>query len=151
VDGHHEDLPGRHHHRALRRGRPQDGPELQGPRRQGLLRRPLVPPDHQGLHDPGRRPAGERHGRAGLHVRGRDQPAQDRPRRARDGQRRPEHERLAVLPGHHAGGAVARRQAHRLRPGHGRPGRPGQARGAAHGRPRQAPGRRDDPVPDDLL
>ena len=60
----------------------------------------IVPPHHQGLHDPGRLPAGHRHRRPGLHVRGRDQPAQGRARLARDGQRRPEHERLAVLHRH---------------------------------------------------
>ena len=36
----------------------------------------IVPPHHQGLHDPGRLPAGHRHRRPGLHVRGRDQRAQ---------------------------------------------------------------------------
>ena len=35
--------------------------------------------------------------------------------RARDGERRPEHERLPVLHRHHRGRAVARRQAHRVR------------------------------------
>ena len=34
----------------------------------------VVPPHHQGLHDPGRLPAGHRHRRPRLHVRGRDQP-----------------------------------------------------------------------------
>ena len=42
-------------------------------------------------------PAGHRHRRSGLHLRGRDQLPQGRARRARDGQRRAEHERLAVL------------------------------------------------------
>ena len=40
----------------------------------------------------------------------------------------PEHQRLAVLHRHRAGGAVARRQAHRLRPGHRRAGRHRQDR-----------------------
>ena len=66
----------------------------------GLLRRADLPPCDQGLHDPGRLPAGHRHRRPGLHLRGRDQRSQGRPRRARDGQRRPEHERLAVLHRH---------------------------------------------------
>ena len=60
----------------------------------------IVPPHHPRLHDPGRLPAGHRHRRPGLRVRGRDQRAQGHPRRARDGQRRPEHERLAVLHRH---------------------------------------------------
>ena len=49
--------------------------------------------------------------------------AQGRPRRAGDGERRPEHQRLAVLHRHRPTRPVARRQAHRLRPGHGRDGR----------------------------
>jgi cyclophilin family peptidyl-prolyl cis-trans isomerase len=63
-------------------------------------------------------PTGTGHGRPGLHVRGRVQRQQGRPRRARDGERGPEHERLAVLHRHRRGDAVARRQAHRLRPRH---------------------------------
>ena len=63
----------------------------------------IVPPHHQGLHDPGRLPEGHRHRRPGLHVRGRDQRAQGRPRLAGDGQRRPEHQRLAVLHRHARG------------------------------------------------
>ena len=72
----------------------------------------IVPPDHQGLHDPGRLPAGHRHRRPGLHVRGRDQLAQARARLAGDGQRRPEHQRLAVLHRHARRHPVAGRQAH---------------------------------------
>ena len=53
-----------------------------------LLRRAELPPHHPRLHDPGRLPAGHRHRRPGLHVRGRVQRPQGRPRRARDGQRR---------------------------------------------------------------
>ena len=83
----------------------------------GLLRRPHLPPRHQGLHDPGRLPAGHRHGRPRLPVRGRVQRPQGRPRRARDGQLRPEHERLAVLHRHDRRRALARRQAHGLRRG----------------------------------
>ena len=54
-----------------------------------LLRRADLPPRDQGLHDPGRLPARHRHRRPGLRVRGRDQRAQDRARRAGDGQRGP--------------------------------------------------------------
>ncbi len=45
-------------------------------------------------------PQGTGTGGPGLHLRGRDQPAQDRARRARHGQRRPRHQRLAVLHRH---------------------------------------------------
>ena len=45
-----------------------------------LLRRDHLPPRDPGLHDPGRLPAGHRHRRSRLHVRGRVQPAQGRPR-----------------------------------------------------------------------
>ena len=99
---------------------PKTVEQLQGARRQGLLRRADLPPHHPGLHDPGRLPAGHRHRRPRLHVRGRVQRPQGRPRRARHGQRRAEHQRLAVLHRHRRRGAVARRQAHRLRPGHRR-------------------------------
>ena len=44
-------------------------------------------------------------------------------RRARDGERRAEHERLPVLHRHRGGGALARRQAHGVRQRHGRAGR----------------------------
>ena len=46
-----------------------------------------------------------------------------RPRRARHGERRPEHERQPVLHRHRRRGPLARRQAHRLRAGHVRDGR----------------------------
>ena len=55
--------------------------------------------------------------------------AQGGARRAGDGQRRPEHERLAVLHRHHGGGAVAGRQAHGVRRGHERDGRRRRAGG----------------------
>ena len=45
-------------------------------------------------------PQGTGTGGPGYTVRGRDQPAQGRPRRAGHGQRRPEHQRLAVLHRH---------------------------------------------------
>ena len=41
--------------------------------RRRLLRRAHLPPRDQGLHDPGRLPAGHRHRRPRLHLRGRDQ------------------------------------------------------------------------------
>ena len=72
--------------------------------------------DHPRLHDPGRRPDRHRHGRPRLHVRGRVQRPPGRARRARDGERRPEHERQPVLHRHRGRVPVARRQAHRLRP-----------------------------------
>ena len=83
-----------------------------------------LPPRDPGLHDPGRLPRGHRHRRPRLRVRGRVQRPQDRARRARDGERRPEHERQPVLHRHDRGGAVARRQAHRVRQGHARAWRP---------------------------
>ena len=43
----------------------------------------------------------------------------------------PQHQRLAVLHRHHRGRAVAGRQAHRVRQGHGRDGRRGRDRGPA--------------------
>ena len=45
-------------------------------------------------------PRGHRHRRPRLHLRGRVQRSQGRPRRAGDGQRGPEHQRLAVLHRH---------------------------------------------------
>ena len=69
--------------------------------RRRLLRRPHLPPRDPGLHGPGRLPRGNRHRRPRLHLRGRVQRPQGRARRAGDGQRRPEHERLAVLHRHH--------------------------------------------------
>ena len=104
--------------RALRRRRAEDGGELRQARARRLLRRRHLPPRDPGLHDPGRRPDRHRHGRARLPVRGRDQLEPDRPRRARDGERGPEHERLAVLHRHRRRVPVARRRAHGLRPRH---------------------------------
>ena len=46
----------------------------------------------------------DRHRRAGLRVRGRDQPAQDRPRRPGDGQPRAGHQRQPVLHRHQGRG-----------------------------------------------
>ena len=73
--------------RAVRRGGSQDRRQLPEAVARRLLRRADLPPRDQGLHDPGRLPGGHRHRRPGLQVRGRVQPAQDRARRARDGQR----------------------------------------------------------------
>ena len=68
-------------------------------------------------------PEGIWHRRPWLPVRGRVQRPQGRQGRARDGELGAEHERLAVLHRHRSGDPVARRQAHRLRSGHERPGR----------------------------
>ena len=83
----------------------------------GLLRRPRVPPDHQGLHDPGRLPA-RAPARAVPGYTFEDEFNQHKVIRgalamANAG---PGHQRLAVLHRHHGGGAVAGRQAHRVRP-----------------------------------
>ena len=62
-------------HRVLRDGRAEGGRELPPPRRTRLLRRPHLPSHRPGLHDPGRRSEGRRHGRrerVGCSVRGRD-------------------------------------------------------------------------------
>ena len=118
---------------------PRRRSELQAARRTGLLRRPDLPPRHQGLHDPGRLPAGHGHRRPRLPVRGRDQRAQDRARRAGHGQRRPEHQRLAVLHRHARRGAVAGRQAHRVRRGHARAWTSSTARGRRRPTPATAP------------
>ena len=67
--------------------------------------------------------------------------AQGRPRRAGDGERRPEHERLAVLHRHDRRGAVAGRQAHGLRRGHQRDGRRRHDRGPARRDRRRPPAR----------
>ena len=84
----HDHQQGRHRLRDVRRRRAEDGRQHARPGGEGLLRRPHVPPHHPRLHDPGRLPAGHRHRRPGLRVRGRVQRPQDRPRRAGDGQRR---------------------------------------------------------------
>ena len=88
-----------------------------------VLRRRHLPPRHPGLHDPGRRSDRDRDGRPGLPVRRRAERARGRPRRARDGERGPEHERQPVLHRHHRGCSLAERQAHGLRPRHRRHGR----------------------------
>ncbi len=115
--------------RAARCRRAEDRRELQEARGRGLLRRTDLPPGDPRFHDPGRLPRGHRNRRPGLQVRGRVQPAQDRARRPRDGQRRPQHERLAVLHRHDRGRALAGRQAHGLRPGDERDGRGRRDRG----------------------
>ena len=95
------DVEGRHHHRARRpNARREHGEQLRVPRPQRLLRRPQLPPHHPRLHGPGRVP-----GRLGarwprLPVRRRTAAGWSlRDRLARHGQRRAEHQRLAVL--HH--------------------------------------------------
>ena len=99
------------HDRAVPGRRPQDGQELRGPRPQGLLRRHHLPPGDRGLHDPGRLPQGT--GTVAPAIRSRTaQRAPRRPRRARDGQRRPEHERQPVLHRHSGTSAVAGWKAH---------------------------------------
>ena len=63
--------------------------------------------------------------------------------RARHGQRRAQHQRQPVLHRHRRGDALARRRAHRLRPGGRRPGRRRRARDHAD-RPRRPPARAPD-------
>ncbi|CAA9510449.1 MAG: Peptidyl-prolyl cis-trans isomerase, partial [uncultured Solirubrobacteraceae bacterium] len=129
---------GRHRLRALRRRRARDRRELQEARDRRLLRRPDVSPRHQGLHDPGRVSGGHRHRWTRLSVRRRVQRPQDRPWRARDGERGAEHQRLAVLHRHDRRSALAGRQAHRLRRGHRRDGGRRQDRERAHAGSRSA-------------
>ena len=77
---------------------PATGEKKNGP----VLRRRRLSPRHQRLHDPGGRPARDRHRRAGLQVRRRVPsvaPAHE-DRHPVDGQRRAEHQRQPVL--HHA-------------------------------------------------
>ena len=69
--------------------------------------------------------------------------AQDRARRARDGERGPEHERLAVLHRDRRGVPLARRQAHRVRRGERRDGR---RRRASRRRPPTAGDRPSEPI-----
>ena len=80
----------------------EDAPETGGPSAaspkgfyDGLIFHRVIPD----FMNPGRLPGG-RHGRPGLHVQGRDQRPQDR-QGAGDGERRAEHQRLAVLHRHH--------------------------------------------------
>ena len=47
---------------------PQDRGQFRETRRQGLLRRPEIPPRHRRFHDPDRLPPGHRHRRTGLHL-----------------------------------------------------------------------------------
>ncbi|EHK85602.1 peptidyl prolyl isomerase [Rhodococcus pyridinivorans AK37] len=115
-NGHAPHEPRRHRDCAFRQPRAEDRREprrpgsghqgVQDPERQGrdqrsVLRRRGLPPRHRRLHDPGWRPHRHRPRRPGLPVRRRVPPrAAVRPRLpARDGERRPGHQRLAVL--HH--------------------------------------------------
>mmetsp|Transcript_18385 Transcript_18385/g.31308 ORF Transcript_18385/g.31308 Transcript_18385/m.31308 type:complete len:247 (+) Transcript_18385:102-842(+) len=122
----HRRRAGRPHRDDAARGRrPQDGRELPRAlhRREGLWLQGLqLPPRHHVVHVPGRRlHEPQRHGRQvdlRRQVRRRELPAQAHgPGRALDGQRRPRHQRLAVLPLHRQD-RLARRQARRLRLGH---------------------------------
>ena len=87
-------------------------------------------------------PLGTRHRRPGLQVRRRDppRPAVRQAVPARDGERRPRHQRLAVLH-HRRAHPVAQRQAHDLRRGHRRRRRGGQDQPRAD-RARRPPGAR---------
>ena len=100
-----------------------------------LLQRRHLPPRHPRLHDPGRRPDRDRLGRARATRSRTSSTTTGRARRARDGELRAEHERLAVLHRHGRCVPVARRQAHRVRP---RDRRDGRRRRDLGGRPRLA-------------
>ena len=76
-----------------------------------------------------------RHRRAGLQVRGRADQGRLRPRRARDGQRRPEHERQPVLHLPRRPDRPPAQELHAVRAGHEGPRRRRRDRlGAADGR-----------------
>ena len=97
---------------------------------QGLLRRRRLPPRHPGLRRPGRRrpvrqevvararPGRDRRSR--LQVRGRAGQGRLRPRRARDGQRRAEHQRQPVLHLPPGPDRQAAEELHAVRPGDAR-------------------------------
>ena len=77
----------------------EDGQQLRVPRPPPLLRRRHLPPHHQRLHVPGRRPDRHRPRRPRLPVRRRAAEGRAVPDRLRgDGQRRSEHQRQPVLP-----------------------------------------------------
>ena len=98
VHRRHQDQPGRDDGRAVPEGRPEHGQQLRVPLARGVLQRGDLPPDHQGLHGPDRRPAGHRHGRCRLQVQRRAvRPADVRQGHAGDGERRPEHPGQPVL------------------------------------------------------
>ena len=83
------DLEGHDRDRAVRRGRAEDRRELHARSRSkgfydGLIFHRVI----QRLHAPGRLPAGHRHRRTRLHLRGRVQLPPRRARRAGDGERR---------------------------------------------------------------
>ena len=96
---------GADHGRELHRPRDRQA-HVEGPEQRQWVNKPAydgtdVPSHHQGLHDPGRRPEGQRLGRARLRDQGRDLGGREaRSRRPPvHGEPRPEHERRAVL--HH--------------------------------------------------
>ena len=80
-------------------------------------------------------PTGTGSGGPGYTVRGRVQRPEGRARRARDGERRPEHERQPVLHRHRRRVPLARRKAHGLRPRDRRHGRRRRDLGAARPTP----------------
>ena len=156
-DDHHRAR--RHRARPVHPGRPEGRPELRRPGEEGLLRRRHLPPRHPGLRRPGgRRPVRQeveprrrprRHRRPGLQVRGRADPRRLRPRRAGDGQRRPEHERQPVLHLRRRPVGPAAQELHDLRPGDEGHGRRRQDRQRAAEQPRPAGFARRDDVGDD--
>ena len=140
VDDDHDHEQGRHRVRDVRRRRAQDRREHPQAGREGLLRRAHVPPRHPRLHDPGRLPAGHRHGRART-TRSRTSSTSTRSSAGRSPWPTPgpNTNGSPVLHRDRRRGAVARRQAHRVRAGHVGHGRGRRARGAAHRRAAIAP------------
>uniref|UniRef100_A0A0E0PT03 Uncharacterized protein n=1 Tax=Oryza rufipogon TaxID=4529 RepID=A0A0E0PT03_ORYRU len=111
-----------HQVRGVLRPGAADGGELPGAVRERLLRRHHLPPQHQGVHDPGRRPDGHGEGGhldLGEEVRRRVQGVAQaqRPRGDVDGEQRAQHQREPVL--HHLRQAASpQRPLHRVRQGH---------------------------------
>ena len=140
---HHRHRDRRHRGRPVRRERPEGDRELRQARRAGLLRRRHLPSRHPGLRRPGRRrpvrqevvararPGRDR--RTGLQVRGRAGPGRLRPRVAGDGQRRAQHQRVAVLHLPPGPDRQAAEELHAVRPGDARHGRRGRHRRALPG------------------
>ena len=124
----------------------EDGQQLRVPRRSPLLRRRHLPPHHQRLHVPGRRPDRHRPRRPRLPVRGRAaQAGAVRDRLGGDGQRRPEHQRQPVLHRSAAPSGVAPAAAvHAVRQGREGPRR--RRRDAERARPARGDRPNDDVV-----
>src|SRR6266404_4761770 len=156
------DQPRQHRRQAVRKGRSEDGGQLRGPRyrqagvgrpahrqeeQRQAVRRDRLPPRDPAVHDPGGRSPGDRHWRTRVQVRGRvPERAQVRPARAAgDGERGPEHQRIAVL--HHRSTHPAPQQPpHHLRRGGEGAGadpadRPGRQRADASRQGRDRPQR----------